>query len=348
MYGLRHSLTCLTRLGRRRPDAESRLEGAMAGRLEVTAPTAVEVAIETGDPIGRVLAGLLAADPPAGVIESLSDRFDELGLEGVMPLRELILVTTRVELERWLAQDDGSRRHLEEGARLHYNLAIALSDLGRRDDALESAREALLRFRDLEARTPADYRTDVARCLSLLASELDAREPGTEALAAMEEAIALLRRSQPWDPGQALLLSELLNNLGGALYSLGRFPESLAAIEEALETLQECTDLSSVDRESQMADKLSNLAVALQACGRPGEAHAANRQSVEKYRHLAAERPDVFRPDLARGLENESEILRSLERHDEAATAADEAHRIHEELAEERPEAFGPGANYRE
>ena len=52
---VKHALTVLNRLASRRPGEARRLEGAFRGRLEQLAETALEVAVETGDPAGAEL-----------------------------------------------------------------------------------------------------------------------------------------------------------------------------------------------------------------------------------------------------------------------------------------------------
>jgi tetratricopeptide (TPR) repeat protein len=72
------------------------------------------------------------------------------------------------------------------------NLANRLSELGRREEALAAAQEAVQIRRALAAARPEAFTPDLARSLSNLAamlSELGRRE---EALAAAQEAAALL------------------------------------------------------------------------------------------------------------------------------------------------------------
>ena len=54
------ALTQMTRIAQRRGLDAARLERGLRHNLERLAPLAVEVGLETGDPIGQVLAGLLA------------------------------------------------------------------------------------------------------------------------------------------------------------------------------------------------------------------------------------------------------------------------------------------------
>lgn len=58
-----NGLTVLTRLAQRRPDAERWLEQVLASDLEALAEPAIRVAIETGRPMGRMLARALRSQP---------------------------------------------------------------------------------------------------------------------------------------------------------------------------------------------------------------------------------------------------------------------------------------------
>jgi hypothetical protein len=58
-------LVMLNRIAGRNPDSIAKIEEFLARDLEVTAPLAIEVAIEEGGPIGRALPNVLQrhADP---------------------------------------------------------------------------------------------------------------------------------------------------------------------------------------------------------------------------------------------------------------------------------------------
>jgi tetratricopeptide (TPR) repeat protein len=72
------------------------------------------------------------------------------------------------------------------------NLALRLSDLGRREDALARAEEAMALYRELAAARPDAFRPDLATSLSVLGDCLEAVDRLDEALAADEDAIATL------------------------------------------------------------------------------------------------------------------------------------------------------------
>ncbi|MGD0103440.1 MAG: tetratricopeptide repeat protein, partial [Rhodopila sp.] len=72
------------------------------------------------------------------------------------------------------------------------NLANRLSELGRREDALAVAEEAVSLYRTLAAQRPDAFRPDLATSLWVLADCLDALARQEEGLAANAEAIGFM------------------------------------------------------------------------------------------------------------------------------------------------------------
>ena len=228
----KNALTMLTRLARRQPTAEEWLRRAFERHGERIAVPAIEIAKETGDPIGRLL---------AEYIEEHQRRDLALGLEPHLPsrdtvaLRELSALVTAVAVERernaLVTAGAGASVKL---ARLLNSLGIRLSGLGRREEALAVAEEAVAIYRDLTAERP-DAFIDLARSLSDLSIRLSALGRREESLAAAEEAVAIFRdltaeRPSAFNPEWARSLS----NLGIRLSDLGRHEEALAAAQEAV------------------------------------------------------------------------------------------------------------------
>ncbi len=337
-----NTLTTLTRLARRQNGARQWLSEALEGRLDELAVVAVDVAIETGEPMGRVLAEGLRAQGTDELAEKLVDRFDEFEIEGSVPLRMVIFEATRL---CWLGQravagaDDGEWPQAEF-ARLSCNLSIALGDLDRQEEALEAAQEAVALFRGLEGESAGEYSAQLAQSLNVVASACDELGRASEARDHIREAVAIHRRLAAERPEMQIELAVSLNNLGGALFSLGRAEEALAAIREAIairrRLLAEEAGRSLADI-ADLADNLDNLGTALMACERPAEAREATLEAIELYRQLAAERPDVFPVDLARSLSNLGQILLALDQPEEAAVALAEASRLSLRPAAEQP-----------
>lgn len=96
---LRHALTVLTRMAARKSEQAAHLACAFEGRLEQLAEPALEVAVETGDPIGKVLA-LKVED---GCNPKLALRLLRLCqkdfFDSSVPLREVAVAATQNSLD---------------------------------------------------------------------------------------------------------------------------------------------------------------------------------------------------------------------------------------------------------
>jgi hypothetical protein len=73
------------------------------------------------------------------------------------------------------------------------NLAADLSALGRREEALSAAAEAVAIRRELAAASPSAFAHDVALSLSVLADQLEALDQLDDALARDEEGVGWIR-----------------------------------------------------------------------------------------------------------------------------------------------------------
>ena len=118
------------------------------------------------------------------------------------------------------------------------NLAVRLSALGRREDALTAAEEAVSLRRTLAAQRPDAFRPNLATSLNNLATMLSELGRRGDALTAAEEAVSLRRtlasqRPDAFRPDLATSLMVLAN----CVDELDRKPEGLAANAEAIETL---------------------------------------------------------------------------------------------------------------
>ena len=140
----KHTLTVLDRLASRRPGGALRLEQAFSGRLERLATVALDVAVETGDPIGRILADQLATSECSELTLHLVELFESDTYQFSVPLREAALTATRKALvTRRLAWPHPTVDQQAELARLAHCLGRRMRDLGEFDEALEITREAV-------------------------------------------------------------------------------------------------------------------------------------------------------------------------------------------------------------
>ncbi|WP_198534845.1 ATP-binding protein, partial [Streptomyces fradiae] len=114
-------------------------------------------------------------------------------------------------------------------------LAIRLSEVGRREEALAPAEEAATTYRELAEVNPAAYLPDLAMALNNLAIRLSEVGRREEALAPAEEAATTYRELAEVNPAAYLPdLAMALNNLAIRLSEVGRREEALAPAEEAV------------------------------------------------------------------------------------------------------------------
>jgi cation transport regulator ChaC len=176
-----------------------------------------------------------------------------------------------------------------------------------------------------------------------------------EALAPMEEAVAIYRRladAQTGDPAAYLPdLAGSLNNLGSILSQAGRRTEALAPTEEAVTIYQGLADPNSGDPAAYLPDlagSLNNLGSILSQAGRRAEALAPTEEAVTIYQGLADPNsgdPAAYLPDLAGSLNNLGSRLSEAGRRAEALAPTEEAVAIYRRLADAQtgdPAAYLP------
>jgi tetratricopeptide (TPR) repeat protein len=221
------------------------------------------------------------------------------------------------------------------------NGANYLSLLGRREEALARAEEAMNHYRELARARPDAFTPDLAMSLNNLANMLSDLGRREEALARAEEAVAIRRdlaRARPDAFTPDLAMS--LNNLANMLSDLGRREEALARAEEAMNHYRELARARPDAFTPDLATSLSNLAAMLSALGRREEALARAEEATNYYRDVARARPDAFTPDLAMSLNNLAAMLSGLGRREEALARAEEAVRLTVPFFLAMPQAF--------
>jgi tetratricopeptide (TPR) repeat protein len=293
-------------------------------------------------------AGDRADHPALGWLDHLVAGADSLGvlmlIADSMPQRTLALreraSAAQGAIVRALVEFAADQPDLAaEKARALGNLSVRLSDLGRREDALAAAEEAVALYRTLAAQRPDAFRPDLATSLNNLAAMLSDLGRREDALAAAEEAVALRRtQAAAFRPD----LATSLNNLANMLSDLGRREDALAAAAEAVALYRTLAAQRPDAFRPDLATSLNNLAALLSALGRREDALAAAAEAVALYRTLAAQRPDAFRPNLAMSLNNLAAMLSALGRREDALAAAEEAVALRSTLAAQRPDTFRP------
>jgi tetratricopeptide (TPR) repeat protein len=304
-----------------------------------------QLATEQEKETGRRIMGWLL-----NLAQSIDDPERLLALVFALPEKTTILREPAAELTQRLVTHfrQQAERTNEPAAwitvaALLNNLSNRLSDLGRREDALAAAEEAVRYYRSLAAQSPEAFTPDLGLSLNNLANRLSELGRWEAALAAAEEAVRLRRALAAAHPDAFTAdLALSLNNLAPMLSDLGRREEALAAAEEAVGHFRTLAAESPDTFSTYLAGSLNNLAPRLSELGRREEALTMVEEAVRLRRALAAARPDAFTPDLASSLNNLASRLSDLGRRQEALTTAEEAVRLYHALAATRPDAFTP------
>lgn len=337
------ALTVLTRLAQRRPESSGLLKDALEGRLESLAEVALDVAIDTGDPIGMELAEVLRDHGSFEMLRRVQDLCDEDRYLLSVPLREV----ARVSTEGTLAALRQEKKEMTREETFDYvvsanNLALRLYYLNSSKTGLSTIQEAVSVCRRLAEEDASRFLPELARTLSTLGVVLGEVDRQDEALEALEEALGILRELAPFDDELLPDLAGILTNLGSRLNRLGRREDGFQATEEAVEIYRKVAWKRPDPLLSFFSASLHHLGNCLNHRGDLEEALRASQEAVEIIRRLTELRPDAFRHDLATALHNLARRLNALDFHEEALQADREAYEIRTELVKRRPEAFLP------
>ena len=218
-----------------------------------------------------------------------------------------------------------------------------LSELGRREESLEAAGEAVDIYRQLAQSRPDSFLPDLAGSLNNYGNRLSGLGRREEALTATGEAVDIHRQLTQSKP-EAFLpdLAKSLNNYGNRLGQLRRLEEALTAAGESVALYRQLSQNRPDAFLTDLARSLNNYGNKLGELGKREEALTAAGESVAIRRQLAQSRPDAFLPDFASSLSNYGNRLSALGRREEALAATGEAVGICRQLAQSRPEVFLP------
>jgi tetratricopeptide (TPR) repeat protein len=334
------TLTVLTRLAQRQSELGRWLKAAFQGRLERLAELALEVAVETGDPIGMILAEELKGEVPVEVVLRLENLCNDERYLHSVPLMEVAHIATERALASLQNQDSRDEEKQLEKSRLLFYLGIRLRALGHLEPALDATQKAVEIYRKFASRRPEMWSHFAGGHIyvGILHQELGRPE---QALVATQDALSIFRHFAELAPDifQPALASAL-QNMGIWLNDLGRRDQALTAIQEGVEIRRKLAETKPDAFRSDLASSLQSLGSILLSLGRLDQALDATRESVEITRELAALRPDIYKSELASCLTNLGIMLQVIGHDDQALEPAQEAVEIRRELAELRPDAF--------
>ncbi|MBI4185265.1 MAG: tetratricopeptide repeat protein, partial [Proteobacteria bacterium] len=225
-------LIVLTRLARRKPDAEGWIRQLFEAHTERTALPGMIAATIAGEPVAgaltEVLRGRLTDELAARLVTALPVQ--------TVALRELRVLVTRRHLEALRRTPEPRPPEVEQDIAGYGNdLGNYLGEIGDLVEALRYAEVAEASFRALARDDPVRYRPDLAMSLNNLANRLSELGRREEALERAEEAVAIRRELATAQPDAFRPdLAGSLNNLANILSDLGRREEALERAEEAV------------------------------------------------------------------------------------------------------------------
>ena len=155
------------------------------------------------------------------------------------------------------------------------------------------------------------------------------------ALAPVAATVLKMLADQSKDIGER---AELLLKLVSRLAELGRWKESLAAAEEAVQIRRRQAEADPGAFRPALAQALNDQTSPLGILGRWEGARASAEEAVQIRHDLARDSPDTFLPELALSLNNLAWCLNELGRPGQALAAADESVKIRRGLVKDRPE----------
>ncbi|MCU1358021.1 MAG: repeat-containing protein [Acidimicrobiales bacterium] len=342
---LRQPLEVLARAATGRPRFATVLSDVITARLLGLCRAAIaQAATRTGytdyftdTTIAAALERTIRAIPPhADVMPEVLDQFPPRTDLVLTPLR----LTLAAQLAHTLRATNPDHPHLPITLN---NLSVFLDAVGRREEALAAAEEAVAIYRVLVEVNPAAYTPALAPSLNNLSNRLNTAGRREEALVASEEAVGVYRVLAEANPAAytpALAMS--LNNLSNHLDTGGRREEALAAIEEAVAVYRVLVEANPAAYTPDLAVSLNNRSNHLDTAGRRAEALAASEEAVTIRRVLVEANPAAYTPDLASSLNNLSNRLDTAGRREEALAASEEAVAIYRVLVEANPAAYTP------
>ncbi len=335
------TLTTLTRLAQRNSGTRRWIELALRERLEILVESALEVALETGDPIGRVLDDVFQDIEDRKLLSRVMRWFDARRFGDPVPLMELALTVTRRLLTRRLARPEtASDRESLVDLWLSRNLARRLRAISHSEEALEVGRQALERARELAADQPLLFEPVLGQCLHGVAVTLSVLGRHQDAAGTASEAVELFSRLQRENRHDPSDLASSLEILGMELGNLGQSSAGLEAISQAVEIYRELRREDPNSFRSSLGSSLYFLSSRLSELGRWREAHEAARQAAEIGRDIAEAEPSSFLPRFAEYLNNLGKQLYLVGEVEMAAQVARDATDILRKLHGSRPGVF--------
>ncbi|MER7278030.1 tetratricopeptide repeat protein [Dactylosporangium sp. NPDC000244] len=235
------------------------------------------------------------------------------------------------------------RRHQRDVAAGQFNLALCLDALGRGEEALPRAANALAVYRDLATGDPEQYLPYVATALSRYGQLLTQAGAQEQAIQLTQEALAIRRKLTEGDQARHLpRLGDELLDAHSALLADGNHREALQHVEEAVDIYRNLSAAEPVRYLHDFGVALVGLATCWAAIERSDRAVAPAREAVAVHRRVCAADPGRHEGALATALTNFAAICSQAGRALQGIQAAEEAADIIRTLASRDPATHEP------
>ncbi|KAF5338780.1 hypothetical protein D9758_012093 [Tetrapyrgos nigripes] len=214
-----------------------------------------------------------------------------------------------VQLYQELLGSDSSLEFQWDYAKTLNNLSLRLSDLGRRDEALQAVQQSVAIFRQYCDAAPSLSKATLALSLNNLSNCLSSVGQRAEGLNVMKESVNLYRELVKVNPiGFAGDLAMSLSNFSSRLLEVGDKELALDLVIEASNIYGKLVDNHPASFTLQYAKVLNNRSNVLSALGHHAEALNSIQEAVRYYRKYPR-LPFTQKPDFVKALNNLSSCL---------------------------------------
>ena len=217
------------------------------------------------------------------------------------------------------------------------SLAVSCSVVGRHDEALKRAKQAVMIYERLACDRPDQYEEGLAASLITLGNIFAAVGRPDDGLQATERAIKIYERLAQTKPdAYELALARSLNNIGIRYLEAGRRNEALQAAERAREIYERLVQVNQEVYEPDLAKNLINLVHIYSVVGRRDQALKAAELAAGIFDRLVRSSLKTNEPALAilaQSLDNLGGMYRDSGRREEALKLTRRAAAIRESMS---------------
>lgn len=337
------SMTRQVRMCQLNPENEQFLKKTLRKNLSVTAVLAIEIAQETGDPMGTCLATVLKEDKRYDLFPDLY----ELIPDNSTSLKELRLLITEhfaktaseINPYDWeiVAETSGAYsialadlklrkkalqyayrscclyfRNLPNSSELTLkgllNLAECLMEVGNMPDAILVQQEAVTGYLVLHQETPEKYSSEYVSSLLVMSSYMMVVENFSEAIKYAEHAALLIESVNNPSVEQSYLRHQIFHNLASCYDSLGQLHKGSELLRKTAEIIWDLSNYSQDRFGPELIETLSTQALLEMHCGNKDLSQLAATQAIEQMEKLYKLREEVFASRYAVLLVNMSTV----------------------------------------